>query len=230
MRDTLLVLGRQGIPVAAAATADLDTADPFADGRRIAFQDEAGFSSGHVAVSGERIIDDLPHPEVIVLTAGAIAAPSRSFSKGEGLVLPRGFSGTLKIAPGTQWFFCAMKAGGEGQERSPILLDTALARPASAGPAAEVVVGAPPHCHALNLFTDPSGMRAGVWDVTTPCERTFVPHRVHELMHIITGEVILTHRGGSRELIAAGDTILLPRGAPYAWKSSGEVVKYYCVM
>ena len=73
-------------------------------------------------------------------------------------------------------------------------------------------------------------MRAGVWDVSTPCERSFVPHKVHELMHVIEGEMTLTHRNGSHETIVAGDTVFVPRGAPYAWKSALKVVKYYCVM
>jgi uncharacterized cupin superfamily protein len=98
------------------------------------------------------------------------------------------------------------------------------------GPAAEVIVDPAPSCHSLNLFTDPSTMRAGVWDVMTPCERTFVNHRVHELMHLIEGEVTQTHRDGTQEVIRAGDTILIPRGAPYAWKSERPVIKYYAVL
>lgn len=230
MSEKLFILGRQGKPVAAASAASLGAADPFASGRRITFQDMAGFSGGHVAFSGEVAIARMPHAEVIVLVSGALVVDGESFTSGQALVLPKGFAGTVKAVPGTRWFFNAMTAGDPAAESRLIRLDPALARPASPGPAPEVVVGLPPSCHSLNLFTDPSAMRAGVWDVMTPCERTFVNHRVHELMHLIEGEVRLTHRDGTAEVIRTGDTILIPRGAPYAWKSESPVVKYYVVL
>lgn len=230
MSDKMLVLGRQGAPACPAKPQTLGAADPFGTGRQIAFQDDAGFSSGHVDLAGNIAVAALAHAEVIVLVTGSLALQGERFAAGEALVLPKGFSGSLSLAKGTRWFFCAITAGDKGAESSPIRLNPALPRAASPGPAPEVVVGTPPQCHALNLFTDPSALRAGVWDVTTSCERTFVPHRVHELMHLIEGEVTLTHRGGAAEVIRAGDTIFLPRGAPYAWKSTAKIVKYYCVM
>lgn len=230
MSDRMLVLGRQGVPACPAMPKTLGAADPFGAGRKIAFQDEAGFSSGHVDLAGEIAVAGLAHAEVIVLVAGSLALAGESYAAGEALVLPKGFSGGVSLAKGTRWFFCAITAGDKGTESKAIRLNPALPRAASPGPAPEVVVGTPPECHALNLFTDPSALRAGVWDVMTPCERTFVPHRVHELMHLIEGEVTLTHRSGAAEVIRAGDTIFLPRGAPYAWKSTPAIVKYYCVM
>ena len=230
MSEKLFILGRQGKAVAAASAASLGSADPFGAGRQIVFQDMAGFSGGHVAFSGEATIPRLPHAEVIVLVSGALVIDGESFASGQALVLPKGFAGTVKAEPGTLWFFNAMTAGDPATESQLIRLDPALARAASPGPAPEVVVGPAPSCHSLNLFTDPSAMRAGVWDVMTPCERTFVNHRVHELMHLIEGEVTLTHRDGTQEVIRAGDTILIPRGAPYAWKSERPVIKYYVVL
>jgi uncharacterized cupin superfamily protein len=230
MSDTLLVLGRQGLPACPAKPQTLGAADPFGSGRKIAFQDDAGFSSGHVDLAGDIAVSTLSYAEVIVLVAGSIALADDRFSTGEALVLPKGFSGKVSLATGTRWFFCAITAGDKGAESKAIRLNPALPRAVSPGPAAEVVVGTPPECHSLNLFTDPSALRAGVWDVTTPCERTFVPHRVHELMHLIEGEVTLTHRSGTTEVIGAGDTVFLPRSAPYAWKSTAKIVKYYCVM
>lgn len=230
MSDRMLVLGRQGVPACPATSQTLGAADPFGAGRKIAFQDVAGFSSGHVDLAGAIAIPGLPHAEVIVLVAGSLTCGGETFATGEALVLPKGYSGSVSLAKGTRWFFCAITAGDKGAESAAIRLNPTLPRAASPGPAQEVVVGTPPECHSLNLFTDPSALRAGVWDVTTPCERTFVAHRVHELMHLIEGEVTLTHRSGGAEVIGAGDTIFLPRGAPYAWKSTAKIVKYYCVM
>lgn len=230
MSDRLLVLGCNGVPVAPATPQLLGPADPFGAGRQVAYQDEAGFTSGHVDLAGAFELTDLAHAEVMVLVAGSLTLNRETFSAGDALVLPKGFAGQLTFGVGTRWFFCAVTGGDKSMDTTAIRLNPDLPRPNSPGPPAEVVVGPPPVCHSLNLFTSPSAMRAGVWDVETPCERTFVPHRVHELMHLIEGEVTLTHRSGTADVIGAGDTVLLPRGAPYAWKSTAKIVKYYCVM
>ena len=228
--DTLIMLGRQGKAQGQHSVKALHPSDPFGAGRHIHFKDDKGFATGHVAISGVIAVADLFHAEVIVIVAGWIQCGAVTYRSGEALVLPKAFSGSLSIAPDSQWFFCTMADERRSSEHAAIRLDAERERPASAGPAAEVLFGPAPQCHALNLFTDASGMRAGVWDVSTPCERSFVPHKVHELMHVIEGEMTLTHRNGSHETIVAGDTVFVPRGAPYAWKSTLKVVKYYCVM
>ena len=230
MRDTLLLLDRKDAPPAAGSKDRLHPRDPFAAGRSIAFQDDAGFFAGHCTFSGQATVHALPFAEVIILVAGALEIDGKPFQSGAGLVLPRGFSGSISAKPGTRWVFNAMTGGEPPAQAGLIVLDAALDRPASPGPAPEVLIGPAPQTHALNMFHDVSGMRAGVWDVMSACARSFVPHRVHELMHFIEGEVTLTHRNGSAETFRAGDTILVPRGSPYAWTSTTPVVKYYCVL
>lgn len=235
MSAKAIVLARQGQPGAASGTESLSAADPFAGSRSIAFRDEAGFSAGIMALpAGERAFT-MPHAEIVVVLAGGLTvttgAGTLELGAGESIVLPRGLAGTLASAPGTRLAFNAMTlAAASAAPQGLIRLDRAAPRNPSAGPAPEVVVGERPSCHSYNQFTDESGMRAGVWDVTTPCERRFVPHRVHELMHFIEGAVILTHESGERLDLAAGDTVFIPRGAPYAWKSEPAVVKYYVVL
>ena len=243
--STLLVLDSKNHPVAASAPSMLGADDPFGAGRHLAFQDLAGFAAGHVVFAGKADIHRLAHAEVLVLTAGGLTLDTAQgrmhFKAGEALVLPRAFTGTVSAEPGTRWIFNAMQGTGLQGADSPgtgalpdtvdgIRLDPALPRPRSPGPAAEVLVGPAPECHSLNLFTDPSGMRAGVWDVSTPCERTFVPHRVHELMCVLEGSVTLTHASGTTVTFGPGDAIFVPRAAPYAWKNHERVVKYYVVL
>lgn len=235
MSAKAIVLARRGRPGAPAGTESLSATDPFAGSRSIAFGDEAGFSAGTTTpAAGERAFT-MPHAEIVVVLAGGLtvttAAETLAVAPGESIVLPRGLSGSLVCAPGTRLAFNAMTlAEASAVPQALIRLDPAAPRNPSPGPAPELIVGERPSCHSLNQFTDESGMRAGVWDVTTPCERRFVPHRVHELMHFIEGAVTLTHESGERLELAAGDTVFIPRGAPYAWKSEPAVVKYYVVL
>jgi uncharacterized cupin superfamily protein len=234
MTDTLFILARQSLPQTTGTCTALHAADPFGAGRQILFQDATGYSGGHVAFSGEVDISGLTHAEVIVMLRGRLTLASGQektcFDVGEALVLPRGFSGKA-LAEDAIWAFTSTQATAAPADDSRVVpLEPGLDRPRSPGPATEVLVGPAPECHSLNLFTDAGGMRAGVWDVSTPCERRFVPHRVHELMHFIEGEVELRHLSGTAMLFRAGDTILVPRGAPYAWKSDARVVKYYSVL
>ena len=228
-------LARQGQLDAPSKAAGLSADDPFASGRRIAFQDEAGFSAGSVELPMLASSFTMPHAEVIVMLSGylviTVGDRSHQLDAGQAVALPKGLSGKFATTAGTRFVFNAMTAAGEAEQGCDvILLDPAQPRNPSAGPAPEVLVSPKPTCHSLNVFTDSSGMRAGVWDVMTPCERTFVPHRVHELMHILEGEFTFQHRDGETLSIKAGDSLFVPRGAPYAWINDKPVVKYYVVL
>ena len=226
----VLHLGRDGalmIPVSGAAPA---ADDPLASHREVAFVDAVGYAAGAVRLGNNKAaIDGLARSEAAVVTRGSVRVAGREVAAGSAFVLPAGFSGMVEGRADALWFFTSEPATPPAGDAAAVFLDPGLPRPASAGPPAEVLVGPKPSCHALNQFTGPGGMRAGVWDVMTPCERTFVPHRIHELMHLIDGEVTLTHRDGSASRFRAGDTLFLPQGAPYAWKSEGPVVKFYTV-
>ncbi|MCZ8181380.1 MAG: cupin domain-containing protein [Beijerinckiaceae bacterium] len=230
MTKTLIHLGRDGQPLATGRAGAASAADPFAAGRQILFDDGSGHRAGHLVLSGAVPVGGLGHAELMTVGAGRLVVDGRSHDAGAAVVLPRGFSGMVEAAPGTLVFFVAQEmAEAPAGETGAITLDPALPRNRSAGPAAEVLVSAPPECHSLNLFTDASGLRAGIWDVSTPCERRFVPHRIHELMHLLEGEVTLTHQSEGAARFRAGDVIFVPQGAPYAWKNERKVVKYYTV-
>lgn len=236
-----MLLARQGKPDAPATPGAISAADPFAQGRNIAFRDDAGFFAGTVALPEGETALSMPHAEVLVVLAGGLSVTgggaSLSAKAGQSLVLPRGLAGTLVCEAGTLAAFNAMAGGQDKPSDSaasdpaqPIALDPALPRSPSAGPAAEVIIGTPPVCHSANVFTDASGMRAGVWDASTGWARQIVPHKVHELMHILEGSVTLSDAKGGKLQVNTGDTLFLPRGAPYAWTSTERVVKYYVVL
>ncbi|MCZ8186367.1 MAG: cupin domain-containing protein [Beijerinckiaceae bacterium] len=230
MTKTLIHLGRDGQPLAAGQPGAASDADPFAPGRAILFDDGKGHRAGHLWLDGAVTVTALGHAELMTVGAGRIVIDGRAHGAGSAFVLPRGFAGCVEAAPGTRVFFVAQDmADAPTSEAAAITLDPTLPRNRSAGPAPEVLVSAPPECHSLNLFTDASGLRAGIWDVSTPCERRFVPHRIHELMHLLEGEVTLTHQTEGPARFRAGDVIFVPQGAPYAWKNERKVVKYYSV-
>ncbi|MCZ8375245.1 MAG: cupin domain-containing protein [Beijerinckiaceae bacterium] len=230
MTKTLIHLGRDSQPLAAGQPGAASAADPFAPVRAIRFDDGNGHRAGHLRLDGAVPVACLGHAELMTIGAGRLLVEGRAHEAGAAVVLPRGFAGTVEAAPGTLVFFVAQEmAEAPAGETGAITLDPALPRNRSAGPAPEVLVSAPPECHSLNLFTDASGLRAGIWDVSTPCERRFVPHRIHELMHLLEGEVTLTHQSEGPARFRAGDVIFVPQGAPYAWKNERKVVKYYSV-
>jgi len=47
-------------------------------------------------------------------------------------------------------------------------------------------------------------------------------------MHILTGQMTLSHPDGAAQLFGPGDTVLVPVGAFTAWASQVEVRKIYC--
>lgn len=226
----LLHLGRDGVALAAGLAGPASAADPLAARRELVFDDGKGHRAGYLRPVGSQAIKGLGHAEVIAVAAGEIRIDGRPFGPGRAFVLPRGFTGEIEASPATLAVFVSQ----ESPELAPaetglITLDPALPRNPSPGPAASVLIGPVPKTHSLNQFTDGSGFRAGIWDVSSPCERSVVPHRIHELMMLLEGEVTLTHQSEGPATFRAGDILFVPQGAPYAWKNTITVVKVYTV-
>lgn len=68
----------------------------------------------------------------------------------------------------------------------------------------------------------------GVWD-STPYQRHARPHRTHEFMNLIEGQVTLTMESGKVVEVQIGDSVFVPQGAPCTWVSTGYVRKFYAV-
>lgn len=226
----LLHFGRHGQPLLQGLAGPVSPRDPFASQRQQLFDDGKGHRAGLVRPAAATPVAALGHAEMVAVMAGEIRVAGQPFGAGSAFVLPPGFSGLVEAsAEALAAFVSQTGAGVAAADTALIALDPALPRNPSAGPAAAVLVGPAPKTHSLNLFTDASGFRAGVWDVSTPCERTFVPHRIHELMMFLEGEVTLTHQSEGPATFRAGDVVFVPQGAPYAWKNTVKVVKFYTV-
>ncbi len=226
----LLHLGRDGQPLMEGLAGPVSPADPFAARRQVLFDDGRGHRAGLVRPAASTSVAALGHAEMVAVMAGELRIAGQAFGAGSAFVLPLGFSGPVEASADALAAFVSQTSEGVAPaETALIALDPALPRNPSAGPAAAVLVGPAPKTHSLNLFTHPTGFRAGVWDVSTPCERTFVPHRIHELMMFLEGEVTLTHQSEGPATYRAGDVVFVPQGAPYAWINTVKVVKFYTV-
>jgi uncharacterized cupin superfamily protein len=78
------------------------------------------------------------------------------------------------------------------------------------------------------FIEESANLNVGVWD-STPYTRRERPHKLHELMHLIEGRVILQAADGRELAVNTGDTVFVPKGAPCAWKSTVYVRKFYAV-
>ncbi|MCU0121657.1 cupin domain-containing protein [Pseudomonas sp. B2M1-30] len=209
----------------------LNAADPFADGRRVAWSGTDGVSGGIVDTTEIVDIEDFPHSEVIVVHTGHLtlktANQTLELSIGGSVVIGRGTAVRIEAQAGTQWAFCAVAT----QAPTPglTLLDPLALLSPSAAPEPQILIGPTPQCRSRNAFEDAaSDLRVGIWD-STPYERHGRAHKLNELMYLIEGSVTLQAADGSSVTINAGDSVFVPQGAPCAWKSTRYVRKVYAV-
>lgn len=84
----------------------------------------------------------------------------------------------------------------------------------------------------MNLFAyaaEDDSILSGVWEVAPTREAYPDGYPVHEMMHIISGSVILTHPDGRAETFAAGDTFFIPKGSPCTWETPETMRKFYMI-
>ena len=95
--------------------------------------------------------------------------------------------------------------------------------------ASELVAGTPVQ-RGHNYFTDDTGMlTAGVWDCT-PMTAKSGPYSVNEFMVVLDGSVTIVHENGQEETVRAGESFLIPKGAPVSWKQSEYIRKFYVIL
>ncbi|MDA0220570.1 MAG: cupin domain-containing protein [Proteobacteria bacterium] len=96
-------------------------------------------------------------------------------------------------------------------------------------PASALVAGTPVQ-RGHNYFTDETGtLTAGVWDctpMTTKCE----PYSVNEFMYVLEGSVTIVHENGTEWTIRAGESFVIPKGAPVTWKQTEYMRKFYVIL
>jgi len=231
----VLLLARADQPFVDApfVAGGLSADDPFADGRKTAFIDDDGIAAGTVQASGSVTVESYPFTEMLVVHRGLVTLRSGErkleIEPGQSAVIGRGTDVQIDAQSGSLWAFCAA-ARATGPDKSGVtLIDHRAVLAPSAAPEASILIGPTPQCRTNNLFEDSaSTLRIGVWD-STPYARGARPHKVHELMHLIEGEVELTQEDGTSVIVKPGDTVFVPQGTPCAWTSKVYVRKFYAV-
>ncbi|MCY1412463.1 hypothetical protein D9M71_278710 [compost metagenome] len=228
---TLLALA-DGNPASAFTPAALGQADPFGQVRQVAYLGDDGISAGVVQASGDVVVEDYPHIEMLVVHSGQVRLQDEQqtleLSVGDSVVIGRGTALRVQAQAGSLWAFCALS---QGEERKPGLtsLEPRAALNPSQGPDAQILISPAPQCRSHNAFSDgTSNLQVGVWD-STPYVRRARPHKMHELMHLIEGSVTLQLADGVELKVNTGDTVFVAQGTPCAWESSVYVRKLYVV-
>lgn len=83
-----------------------------------------------------------------------------------------------------------------------------------------------------NLFAhsaDDGSLLSGVWECAPAREDYPDGYPVHEMMHIISGSVTVTHPDGTVETFKAGDTFFIPKGRPCTWENTETMRKFYMI-
>ncbi|MCY1355396.1 hypothetical protein D9M69_418160 [compost metagenome] len=228
---TLLALA-DGNPASAFTPAALGQADPFGQVRQVAYLGDDGISAGVVQASGDVVVEDYPHIEMLVVHSGQVRLQDEQqtleLSVGDSVVIGRGTALRVQAQAGSLWAFCALS---QGEERKPGLtsLEPRAALNPSQGPDAQILISPAPQCRSHNAFSDgTSNLQVGVWD-STPYVRRARPHKMHELMHLIEGSVTLQLADGVELKVNTGDTVFVAQGTPCAWESDVYVRKLYVV-
>ncbi|EGH99464.1 cupin domain-containing protein [Pseudomonas syringae] len=234
-QPTVLLLARADLsPVGTEfTTGPIDAHDPFDSGRRTAFVDEQGIAAGIVEFGTALLVEAYPYTEMLVMHRGSVTLTSGTgsitLSTGESAVIGRGTQVRIDAQPESLWAFCAStQASGPDKSGITALDRLALLTPSSP-PDPSIMISPLPQCRSNNLFEDTaSTLRIGVWD-STPYERISRPHKIHELMNLIEGRVVLSLENGPSLTVNTGDTVFVAQGAPCKWTSTGYVRKFYAV-
>lgn len=83
-----------------------------------------------------------------------------------------------------------------------------------------------------NLFAhaaEDESLLSGVWESAPAREEYPDGYPVHEMMHVISGSVTLTHPDGRSETFTAGDTFFIPKGSPCIWENTETLRKFYMI-
>ena len=84
----------------------------------------------------------------------------------------------------------------------------------------------------MNLFAysaEDESILSEVWEVVPTREAYPDGYPVHEMMHIISGSVKLTHPDGKAETFIGGNTFLIPKASPSTWETTETMRKFYMI-
>jgi uncharacterized cupin superfamily protein len=95
-------------------------------------------------------------------------------------------------------------------------------------PAAELASGSAKHRGRYYFNAPDIGLSAGTWDCTA-LDGKMAPYPVDEFMMLLEGQVTIAEANGRVTHVNAGESFLIPRGLPCAWKQSGYVRKIFVI-
>lgn len=208
-------------------------ADPFAEFRQVAWEDEHGNVVGLIEGAGALTVKAFPFIETWVLHSGSASLRSDSgqleLLPGMGVVIGSGSDLALDLQPGSRLAFHSVTRPQGAAQPGLQAIERYVPLAPSAAPEAAILIGPAPQCRANNLFIEAAGeLKVGVWD-STPYQRHGRAHKLNELMHLIEGEVALTDDQGQVTRVCRGDTVFVAKGAFAAWTSTVYVRKIYTV-
>lgn len=68
----------------------------------------------------------------------------------------------------------------------------------------------------------------GTWECA-PTREVIEAYPVHEMMHIVSGRIRLTHADDTVEELGPGDTFFIAKGAPVVWEITETLRKIYMI-
>ncbi|SER49461.1 Predicted enzyme of the cupin superfamily [Pseudomonas sp. NFACC02] len=210
--------------------------DPLAAGRVIHFHDSLqGYAVGSsVSVGANLVIEDFPWVELGVVEAGELRLQGDGFdlqlSAGDCFVVPRGVHVRWHHRGQLQRVFMAFPGleACSNMPKMPVRLDLSRSLSETSPPPASVLLTPTPKAWSETLFSV-ANLRIGLWQCE-PYARKQVEPSYTELMFILEGAVTLSAEQGSRHVVSAGETVVVPRGATNAWTSEETVRKVFCIL
>ncbi len=153
---------------------------------------------------------------------------------GESFIIPKGLVCQWRQTEYVRKFFVIFddSSGAKSADTAKlhvIKIDTTSPLGPMDIPDTSVFVGPVPTQTVKGWFDDATGqLTVGVW-ATTPFTRKVMPFPRYELMHLLEGAVTISDGAGNAQTFKAGDTFLVPEGAPCAWSNSVPVKKIYVI-
>ncbi len=162
-------------------------------------------------------------------------ASKQIFSSGQTIVLPKGLTCRLSGSDGIKFYMMAYEDSDAAPHENVEEIGVISLNPSDV--VEELVVadtsqflGAVPKHYKHGYYTDTSGrFLVAKWD-SDGFERDIAPFNRHELMIFLQGRVTLSGGPAVSENFAAPDVAFVPHLAPYKWKSSEYLSKFYCIV
>ncbi len=157
------------------------------------------------------------------------------FTSGQTFAIPKGLTCRVSAAKGSKFYLmsyddCDAAAHENVEEIGIISLNPSDAVEELTIADTSQFVGAIPKHYKHGYYTDTSGrFLVAKWD-SDGFERDVAPFNRHELMIFLKGRVTLSDGQSTSETFAASDVAFVPHLAPYKWKSSEYLSKFYCIV